>query len=77
MPTFLESLWISLYSADCARRFAAYSSAGVEVAAMTPAQLQAIADRAGAFADAMVTRAGGLATGEAALLVAIGALKGP
>lgn len=77
MPTFLETLWISLYSADCERRFAAYAAAGVEVAAMTPAQLQAVADSAGAFADSMVSRAGGAATGEAALLAAIAALKDP
>lgn len=77
MPTFLETLWANLYAADCERRFAAYSSAGVEIADMTATQLQQIADRAGAFADAMVTRAGGAATGEAALLAAIGNLKGP
>lgn len=77
MPTFLEILWANLYSQDCARRFSAYSSAGVEVATMSAAQLQQIADAAGAFADAMVARAGGVATGEAALLAAIAALKGP
>lgn len=77
MPTFLEILWANLYSQDCARRFAAYSAAGLEVADLSAAQLQEVADAAGAFADAMVARAGGLATGEAALLAAIGALKGP
>lgn len=73
MPTFLESLWLSLYSQDCERRFTAYSIAGVEVASMTAAQLQAIADNAAAFADEMVTRTPGASL--AALQVLIVALK--
>lgn len=56
MPTFLESLWLNLYSQDCARRFAAYSSCvpPLEIADLTAEQKQEIGTLAAAFADAMV-----------------------
>lgn len=66
-------MWLSLYSQDCERRFTAYSIAGVEVASMTPAQLQSIADDSAAFADEMVSRAPGASL--AALQALIAALK--
>lgn len=66
-------MWLSLYSQDCERRFTAYSIAGVEVASMTAAQLQAIADDSAAFADEMVARAPGASL--AALQALIAALK--
>lgn len=66
-------MWSDLYSKDCTRRFAAYSAAGREVADLSAAQLQAIADDAAAFADEMVQRTPG--AGLAALQAAIAALK--
>ena len=66
-------MWLSLYSQDCERRFTAYSIAGVEVASMTHAQLQAIADDSAEFADEMVARAPGASL--AALQALIAALK--
>ena len=54
MPTFLEYLWSTLYAADCERRFAAYSTAGIEIADMTAAQIAEVGTLATAFADAMV-----------------------
>lgn len=54
MPTFLEYLWSTLYSQDAARRFAAYSSRGIEVADMTAQQRADLFAAAAAFADAGV-----------------------
>lgn len=54
MPTFLEYLWSTLYAADCERRFAAYSTAGIEIAEMTAEQIAEVGELATAFADAMV-----------------------
>ena len=55
MPTFLEYLWSTLYAQDCERRFAALSSAGIEIADMSAAQIDDLAAKSQAFADAMVT----------------------
>lgn len=56
MPTFLEYLWSNLYADEAVRQYAAYATAGRNIASMTDAQRQAIADEAAAFADDMVTR---------------------
>lgn len=56
MPTFLEYLWASLYSAEAARQYAAYAASGLNIATMSATAKQAIADQAAAFADDMVAR---------------------
>jgi hypothetical protein len=56
VPTFLEALWIALYSAEVQRQYAAYASSGKTVAAgtMTQAQVDAVAASAQSMADAFV-----------------------
>lgn len=73
MPTFLEYLWSSLYSAEASRRFALYATSGLDIADLSAAQIAEIGTEATAFADAMVqaTPTAGLA----ALQAYIAALK--
>ena len=75
MPTFLESLWIALYSAEVQRQYAAYATSGKTVAngGMTQAQVDDVAASAQAMADAFVTATTPSST--AALQTAIAALK--
>jgi len=74
VPTFLEALWIALYSAEVQRQYAAYASSGKTVAVtMTQAQVDAVAASAQAVADAFVTAT--TPDSLAALQAAIAALK--
>lgn len=75
MPTFLESLWIALYSAEVQRQYAAYASSGktVQAGTMTQAQVDAVASSAQAMADAFVTAT--TPASLAALQAGIAALK--
>ncbi len=75
MPTFLESLWIALYSAEVQRQYAAYAASGITVSAgtMTQARVDEVAASAQAMADAFVTATAPASA--AALQTAIAALK--
>lgn len=75
MPTFLEAIWIALYSAEVQRQYAAYASSGKTVAAgtMTQAQVDSVAADAQAMANAFVTAT--TPASLAALQTAIAALK--
>ncbi len=74
MPTFLESLWIALYSAEVQRQYAAYASSNIAVGGtMSQERIDAIAAQAQAVADAFVTTT--TPASLAALQTAIAALK--
>jgi hypothetical protein len=75
VPTFLESLWIALYSSEAQRQYAAYAASGktVQGGTMTQAQVNTITASAQAFADAFVTAT--IPASLAALQTAIAALK--
>ena len=71
--TFLEGLWSALYSQSCSQQMVNYAAAGLKTGDLSPAQLQAIATEAAAYADEMVARTPGANVG--ALQALIAALK--
>ena len=73
MPTFLEFLWATAYAADCERRFAALSSAGIEIADMSAVAKADLFSKAQAFANAAVS--GTIPASLATLEANIAALK--